>query len=143
MAFADDLLEQARHLARREKKYYALFHLLIEETVANWKRSEQRHRLARAFEHHKMKKASEKATKSASFPGANPLAVADLQAVAIAFIQLQQHRHSADYDNSVSWSRTQALAQIDLAGEAFRSWRGVRNEKIAHEYLLWFLVDRP
>jgi len=50
MAFADDLLEQAYHLARRERKnptqaslrravstaYYALFHLLIDEAVGNW-----------------------------------------------------------------------------------------------------------
>ena len=50
MAFADDLLEQAYHLANRESgdpkqaslrravstAYYALFHLLIDEAVGNW-----------------------------------------------------------------------------------------------------------
>jgi len=64
MSLAEDLLEQADHLARREKKrpkqaslrravsaaYYALFHLLISETVSNWRRADQRADLARAFE---------------------------------------------------------------------------------------------
>ena len=50
MAFADDLLEQAYHLANREQEdpgqaslrravstaCYALFHLLIDEAVGNW-----------------------------------------------------------------------------------------------------------
>jgi uncharacterized protein (UPF0332 family) len=50
MAFADDLLKQAYHLANRESgepkqaslrravstAYYALFHLLIDEAVGNW-----------------------------------------------------------------------------------------------------------
>ena len=49
MAFADDLLEQAYHLANKENDnptqaslrrsvstaYYALFHLLIDEAVSN------------------------------------------------------------------------------------------------------------
>lgn len=78
MAFADDLLEQAHHLARREKKkpkqaslrravstaYYALFHLLVAAAVANWKNIEQRPDLARAFEHGRMKDASNKAANS-------------------------------------------------------------------------------
>src|ERR1035438_5650076 len=64
MAFAEDLLEQAYHLARRERTkprqaslrraistaYYALFHLLIREATGNWKRDVQRARLARTFE---------------------------------------------------------------------------------------------
>jgi hypothetical protein len=68
------LLEQARHLARREKTrprqaslrravstaYYALFHMLIGEATLNWKRVDQRDLLARFFEHGKMKTASDK-----------------------------------------------------------------------------------
>ena len=58
MPYAADLLEQARHLAKRGKKrprqaslrravstaYYALFHLLISEATLNWKRVDQRPR---------------------------------------------------------------------------------------------------
>jgi hypothetical protein len=74
MPFADQLLEQARHLANREKTrprqaslrravstaYYALFHLLISEATSNWKRADQRHALARAFDHGKMRSASDR-----------------------------------------------------------------------------------
>ena len=152
MAFAEDLLEQARHLARREKKrpkqaslrravstaYYSLFHLLIAEAVANWRRSDQRAALARVFEHRKMKSASDAAVRSPA-SGQNPSVVADLQMVANAFIQLQQDRYKADYDNSQKWSRTQTLAQINLATEAFKRWRAIRTERIAQDYLLSFL----
>ena len=69
MPFPDHLLEQAQHLANRERKrprqaslrravstaYYALFHLLVSEAILNWKRVDQRHLLARFFEHGKMK----------------------------------------------------------------------------------------
>lgn len=69
MAFADDLLEQAYHLANLESDepkqaslrravstaYYALFHLLIDEAVGNWGVTRQRSILARTFDHGKMK----------------------------------------------------------------------------------------
>ena len=72
MALADDLLEQAQHLARRERQrprqaslrralsaaYYAVFHLLIADAVTNWRRDDQRDSLARTFEHGKMKMPS-------------------------------------------------------------------------------------
>ncbi len=75
MAYPEDLLEQAMHLAQRERKrpkqaslrraistaYYALFHLLISETVKNWKRPEERFTLARMFEHAAMEKACKNA----------------------------------------------------------------------------------
>src|SRR5947209_5185965 len=73
MAFADDLLEQAYHLANmdigRPKQaslrravstaYYALFHLLIDEAVGNWSVIRQRSILARMFDHGKMKRICE------------------------------------------------------------------------------------
>jgi len=56
MPYPDHLLEQAHHLAKRERNrprqaslrravstaYYALFHLLISEAASNWKRVEHR-----------------------------------------------------------------------------------------------------
>ena len=54
MAFADDLLAQAYHLARLDPEsqanlrravstgYYALFHLLIDEAVGKWSVARQR-----------------------------------------------------------------------------------------------------
>lgn len=71
MPLPDDLLEQARHLANGERRrpkqaslrravstaYYALFHLLIQETIRNRKIAEQRPLLARHCEHRRMKAA--------------------------------------------------------------------------------------
>jgi len=78
MPFAEDLLEQAHHLVRRERTrpkqaslrravstaYYALFHLLIREAARNWKRADQRRALARTFDHSRMKKASQRIANS-------------------------------------------------------------------------------
>ena|SRR5437667_334130 len=156
MAYADDLLEQAHHLATREKlkprqaslrravstAYYSLFHLLVEEAVSNWKRVDQRADLARVFEHNRMKAASGRVLNS-SFPGVDPCVVAELHKVAGAFSELQQRRHVADYDNSTVWTRTQALRQVENAAIAFQSWRAVRKEEIAQRYLLsLFVKDR-
>ena len=132
MPFAEDLLEQAYHLARRERTklkqaslrravstaYYALFHLLIRDAVLNWKRNDQRAALARAFEHGPMKKASQKII-TGKFPGSPPSTVARLQEVAKAFVELQEGRHVADYDSSTYWSRTDALKAVDRARAAF------------------------
>ena len=156
MAFADDLLEQASHLARREKRkpkqaslrravsssYYAVFHLLTSEAVANWRTIRQRASLARSFEHGKMRSACERVLR-APFAGRNLNSVANLKMVAKSFIQLQQQRHTADYDNSKTWSRTEVLGQVSLATAAFKGWHAIRTEEIAQDYLLWFLVNRP
>jgi uncharacterized protein (UPF0332 family) len=72
MGIAQDLLQQAHHLARYETSpsqaslrravstaYYALFHLLLEDTVLRWQGSpEARSGLQRAFDHGPMKTVS-------------------------------------------------------------------------------------
>jgi len=155
MAFAEDLIEQAHHLACREKTkprqaslrravstaYYALFHLLIREAVANWKRSDQRLELARAFDHGRMKKASQQVANRKS-PGARAQIVAGLRQVASAFAQLQESRHLADYDGSKKWSRTGALKAVNRARAAFAAWQAIRTERIAQDYLFELLFPR-
>jgi uncharacterized protein (UPF0332 family) len=155
MSLAKDLLDQANRLARREKSkpkqaslrravstaYYALFHLLIAEAVANWKRTDQRAKLARAFEHRRMKQASAKVL-SENLPGQDPQKVSKLNTVADAFIRLQDFRHKADYDNTFTLTLIEALRQIALASEAFASWSAIRKEKIAQDYLLALLIHR-
>src|SRR5258708_38531835 len=120
MAFADDLLEQAQHLARREPKrpkqaslrraistaYYALFHLPTTSAVANWKRVGQRAGLARAFDHRRMRDASDRIA-SRQYIGQTAVVVTRLRAVAKAFTNLQQDRHAADYDSTRRWSRAE------------------------------------
>jgi len=157
MAFADDLLEQAQHLARREPKrprqaslrraistaYYALFHLLTTSAAANWKQVGQRADLARAFEHSRMKDASRKIA-NRQFRRQAPAVVTRLIAVANTFIDLQQDRHAADYDSTRRWSRAEVLGQIHQAAIAFDDWKAIRKEQIAQDYLLSLLIkDRP
>jgi hypothetical protein len=146
VAFSEDLLEQATHLAQRDRNrpkqaslrravstaYYALFHLPISETVAYWKLKSQRPMLARAFEHGKMRNASRRC------PSTN----VDLKAVADAFVELQEARHLADYDSRTIWARVDALSYIDMARDAFKSWSRVRATTMAQDYLLSFLVER-
>ena len=155
MAFAEDLLEQAYPLARRERTkprqaslrraistaYYALFHLLIREAAGNWKGIDRRARLARSFEHGKMRRASD-GVAHLKFPGQNERTVTDLKALAHSFAGLQEARHTADYDASRKWSRTEALRMIEQADTAFGIWRAIQNEAIAQGYLLSLLTGR-
>ena len=144
MTFPAHLLEQARHLATRERNrprqaslrravstaYYALFHPLIHEATLNWKRAEHRAPLARFFEHGKMKNASERqCSVSSRYLNANPppLQGAELDCmiklgrVAHAFVEAQQLRHAADYDNSKTWARIEVVDLIDRVDTAFKS----------------------
>lgn len=82
MAFHDDLLQQAIQLINKEPKnpkqaslrralstaYYALFHLLINESVSNWRKADLRAALGRAFDHNTMKSASNRVLDSRLFP---------------------------------------------------------------------------
>src|ERR1017187_10492097 len=118
MSLADDLLEQAYHLANRERKhprqaslrravstaYYSVFHLLIDEAVGNWSIVHQRSILARTFDHGKMKSICEDHIKSFHISGCPPSQL-QLKEVARRFVRLQEERHIADYDNAVNWSR--------------------------------------
>jgi uncharacterized protein (UPF0332 family) len=147
MAYHDDLLDQALHLAQRDPTrpkqanlrravstaYYALFHLLISETVNYWRLKRQRTLLARSFDHRKMKGACH------SCRSQN----ADLKAVAEAFVDLQSARHLADYDNSKVWAKMEALSKIDKATLAFTMWKRVRTHAEAQDLLLsLFAADR-
>ena len=165
MPFPDDLLEQAKHLANRERKkprqaslrravstaYYALFHLLISEATLNWRGVGQRHILARPFEHGRMRAASEKQRGECNrfihsdpppAQGAELNCARHLYQVAGAFSQAQQERHTADYDNATKWTRTEAVTVVGLVDAAFQNWRAIRNEPAAQAYLI-SLLGRP
>ncbi|MGD0297013.1 MAG: HEPN domain-containing protein [Bryobacteraceae bacterium] len=146
MAFADDLLKDAYHLAGRGGKnpkqsslrravstaYYAAFHLLIADFVANWALPEQRARLGRMFEHRRMSGAA------LSFRDKrNPTpAESELQRLISQFTKLQNDRYEADYDVGRKWSRSDVENTLALATEIFNTWRGVRNEKVAQHHLM-------
>ena len=158
MAYHDDLLAQALHLVHGEPRkpkqaslrravstaYYAVFHLLISEAVANWNRVTLRAALGRAFDHNTMKAASNRIQDRRQFPfvGEDPRVVAVLKGVAKTFAQLQEKRHTADYDNTTFWTRTEALVQIKSAEQAFSTWKTIRNEQIAQAYLVSLVVKK-
>jgi uncharacterized protein (UPF0332 family) len=158
MAYHNDLLGQALLLVHKEPRnpkqaslrravstaYYALFHLLISEAVANWSRVNLRAALGRAFDHTNMKAASNRLqdTRQFSFTGEDPRVAADLKAVAKTFAQLQEKRHIADYDNTTFWTRTEALAQVKSAQQAFATWEPIRHEQIAQAYLVSLVVRK-
>lgn len=153
MPYPDDLLEQAYDLARKEPTnpkqaslrravsaaYYAVFHLLIDEAVSKWAVERQRSILARTFEHAKMKAICDDVLKTVKSGGD---VLPELNTVAHNFIQLQQHRHKADYDNSKQWSRTDVLNVLALASEAFIAWRAISGQDAAQDYLLQLFLPK-
>jgi hypothetical protein len=83
--------------------YYALFHLLVRDAILNWKHPDHRSRLARTFDHKRMKDASTAILKEIGNVWNPQAADPDperfkLSTVAQAFVDLQQARHRADYD---------------------------------------------
>jgi uncharacterized protein (UPF0332 family) len=152
MALPEDLLEQAQFLATREPKrprqaslrravstaYYALFHLLIREAVKHWRRPAERNLLGRMFEHSVMKKAclrTRDAFKSTREPNLQSLSL-----IAGTFVQMQQHRHTADYDNDNRWSRVDALNQVNSVAASFSAWKGIRKDPEAQKFLVSLLI---
>lgn len=156
MAYHNELLEQAFELVHKSPAnprqadlrravsaaYYAVFHLLISETIAHWSLDGSRNALGRMFEHSVMKRVSAKITDSKLFPftGGDPAAVENLKTVAQAFGQLQDKRKSADYDNSKIWDYTEALGEVTVASDAFATWQSIKHEKIAQDYLVSLLI---
>jgi uncharacterized protein (UPF0332 family) len=163
MAFANDLLEQAFHLAQREPRrpkqaslrraistaYYALFHLLISEAVKNWKRPAERSTLARFFEHRLMGSvcATKRDELNTRFKKTRPVGreleiLKHLHTVSETFVQMLQHRQTADYDNGTKWTRTDTIEKIESVESAFESWRAICNEHIAQNFLVTLLLKR-
>ncbi len=124
--------------------YYALFHLLIRDVVLNWKHADQHARLARSFDHKRMKDASTAILKEMGNIASQSTAGADaeqqaacfrLSTVAQAFVDLQQARHKADYDIGEPFSTVDAAADVAQARLAFATWADVRDEPLAQRYL--------
>jgi hypothetical protein len=153
MPFPEDLLQQAYDIASKESTdpkqaslrravstaYYALFHLLADEAVSKWAVERQRSILARTFEHGRMKGICDEVLKSGKGGATLP---PELNTVAHIFIQLQHHRHIADYDNSKQWSRTDVLEVLTLATDAFNAWYSMSTRDPAQDFLLQLFLPR-
>ena len=66
----------------------------------------------------------------------------ELNTVAHNFIQLQQHRHTADYDNSKNWSRTDVMNVLPLATDTFAAWRAISALDAAQDYPLQLFLPK-
>ena len=64
----------------------------------------------------------------------------ELQAVARVFVELQESRQQADYDNAKIWESTTVQAKVTDAQTAFENWAKIRNHPAANEYLLSLLI---
>ncbi|HWE93212.1 MAG TPA: hypothetical protein VG269_04495 [Tepidisphaeraceae bacterium] len=159
MSLALDLLEQARHLSKRERRrprqaslrraisaaYYAMFHLLTQEASASLvARPDLRARFSRAFDHGDMKQASR------AFANAQPAQLlgltggaavpSQLQDLAEAFVELQEARHEADYNTDRSFTRLESINLVARAAAAFASWQAIRTDPVARTYLAALLL---
>lgn len=165
-SFPDRLLEQASFLigadARRPRQsnlrravsgaYYGLFHFLVDQasrssfgTTAG--RAPLRNILARGFEHGQMKEAS-KAFASGTLPlwmrqVAPQLTIpADLRLVSGTFVRLQEQRHRADYDLSVTFARHEAGSLVTDVRNAIGLWPNIADGDAARLYLASLLCWR-
>ncbi len=147
--YSQELLAQARMLAdldhNRPKQanlrrsvsaaYYAFFHFLIEEVTrlsfgSLRAQAPMRNFAGRAFVHNKMKSVCEdfqKQTPSSKLLkpwwGRLPIADnADLILVAGTFVDLQQQRHTADYDLDALLSRAEARNAVTSTQQAMAAW---------------------
>lgn len=153
MPLPQDLLAQAKHLARLDANkpkqanlrrsvssaYYALFHLLVHEAAhALAPRNAPAglsDRMQRAFAHEEMKQVCKSIKeKKLSVPLEMLLPTgfsAEITSVAVAFHDLQDARHIADYDVAQTHSKTDVLALIQKAEDAFGAWSKARVESPA------------
>lgn len=130
LQLADDLLtyqggnpSQASLRRSVSTAYYALFHLLVEDAAQRWQGSpEACTGLQRAFDRGPMKNTSMqlRAATWQDWHANQQVVPRPLQAVAKAFVDLQEERHTADYDNNEQWSVTEVQALLNTARFAFQ-----------------------
>jgi hypothetical protein len=159
MGLAQDLLKQANHLATYEgtnhsqaalrrsvsTAYYALFHLLIEEAAQRWQGSIAAVTgVERALNHGPMK------TSSIQFKGPNwtdwheivQAVPPAFQSVSRSFIELQEERHIADYNNHEQWTISDVQTILNTTTAAFQDWTSIRLHPMAGNYLLSMLLGK-
>ena len=119
--------------------YYALFHLLIRDTVLNWMHADQHSRLARAFDHRRMRDASMAMLKEMGNVPRQATGSGDAEQMPrfrlSAFVDLQQARHKADYDVAAPFPPLDAAVDVAQARLAFTTWAVVKEEPLAQRYL--------
>ena len=159
MGLAQELLQIAVHLATFESAhptqaalrravstaYYALFHLLIEDAAQRWQGSPEAFTgLERGFQHGTMKNTSIQFRGAAwiDWRGNRQMVPPALRNVADSFVNLQEKRHTADYDNHKQWLATEAQEILKITQSAFDDWLSIRTDPMAGNYLLAMLLSK-
>ena len=170
MALHHDLLEQASHLAMRERKkpkqaslrravsaaYYALFHLLVADgarLISPTNPSGLKNLIGRAFNHGQMREVCSAFVEGNAKPGGKRIPPATkalltlpldprLVQVLEAFVDLQEARHEADYDLTKVWNRLDTVNHVQTARQAFHNWAGVRKTPNAAVFAAALLLQR-
>lgn len=142
MSLAEDLLDLAGYLLRREPKhpkqatlrraastaYYSLFSFLIDEAVKQFASDPKLQTLIRrAFTHTEMKKAAKSLASggtlpthiSAVFDGPLP---DEPRTIAATFVDLQDARVDGDYNQLVEFERDEISQWIEQVRTAFTAW---------------------
>lgn len=166
--FSDSLLEQAQHLASRERgkprqaslrravsdAYYSVFHLLCDDSAGTFvgrgaKDTSIRQLMTRAFVHTQMKEAcldvqrrNPSSLYQPYFLLFNPLGSPELQRLSSNFVRLQTERHRADYDLSNPLTRSETFDILDLAEQARDDWNTLKieNPELARFFSLLLLL---
>ena len=160
MGVAHELLLQAHYLATYQGSgarqvdlrraisaaYYAMFHLLVEDGGQRWLGGSAAAvtGLQRAFDHGPMKNTSQQymVQQKLDWHGVPQEVPVALRRVARAFVNLQDYRHIADYDNFKQWSVSDAEDILDTTEAAFQDWLSIRADPIAGDYLLAMLLGK-
>ena len=146
MSHSDDLLALATRMANDEEAdlqaarsrkaisvaYYALFNLLLEHGAAKLAtHAGVRKLVGRAYSHTEMAKTA-RTFRSGSdampkhlktpFGSTFPTMPSEMINVADAFVELQEARHDADYDQIKEFARSDAKRMVKLATAAFADW---------------------
>lgn len=159
MSLAEDLLEQADHLASRDAgrprqaslrravstAYYSLFHLLIEDAAGYLVGNSPLAKIvARSFDHKNLRGAAISIGEASRNPnGAQGLRSVLRQPISLGlaeacdtFVNLQEQRHRADYDLSKPFTRSETKALVIDAYFAHATWRHERTTHNARVFIL-------
>jgi hypothetical protein len=127
--------------------YYALFHQIngdAAKLIAPNVPAKTNHRIQRWFEHSEMKRICGRFIPAQldhpllGLIGSSPSS--DLQTVARNFIQLQDARHSADYDLSYQLNKTDAMRCVGLTVETMKAWKNLEGSAEANIFILSLLL---
>ena len=172
MSLSEDLLTQALTLLVRSDtpdglgevdlrraisaSYYALFHRINSDAVALIAPNvpdATNYRIQRWFDHGEMRKICVRFLPNELKPPLRDLigktASTDLQTVGLSFVQLQDARHSADYDLGYFLTDEIAWNLLEKATDALAAWSRISNSAEANIFILSLLLwknwdrDRP